>query len=85
MFGKDLVAEGKKVDPASLVKLSKTGEVQQLVAMLQQSGTLDKAAQSASSGDTSQLLAMVKQLMASEEGAELIGNIQKKAKDAGIE
>lgn len=85
MFGKGTTPEGKKVDPGSLLKLSKTGEVQQLMSLLQQNGSLDQAAKSASSGDTTQLLSMVKQVMSSTEGAELIEHIQQKAKDAGIE
>ncbi len=85
MFEKDKKTEGKQVNPATLMKLSKTGEVQQLMSMLQEKGSLQEAAKSASSGDATALLAMVKQVMSSTEGADLIENIQQKAKDAGIE
>lgn len=85
MFGKGTVPEGKKVDPATLLKLSKTGEVQELMSLLQKNGSLEEAAKSATSGDSSQLLKMVQQVMRSQEGADLIDNIQQKAKEAGID
>lgn len=87
MFGKSTTSgEGA---PASLQKLAKSGEVQQLMSMLQQNtgegNSLQDAAKSASKGDTTALLGMVQKLMSSEEGATLISNIQQKAKDEGIE
>lgn len=87
MFGKNTnsSSEDKKVDSASLQELAKSGEVQQLMAMLQKNGSVGDAAKSASSGNPKALLGMVQQLMSSQEGADLISDIQKKAKDAGIE
>ncbi len=55
------------------------------MSMLEQNGSVTKAAKSASKGDSTALLGMVQQLMSTKEGATLIENIQKKAKDAGIE
>lgn len=81
MFGKG----SEKINPAAVQKLAQTGEVQQLMELLQKNGSVQDAAKKASGGDTSALLGMVQQLMSTEEGADLIQNIQKKAKDAGIE
>lgn len=83
MFGKDSNTLGK--NGKSFQALAKSGEVQQLMAMLEQNGSVQDAAKSASKGDTSALLGMVQQLMHSQEGADLIEDIQKKAKEAGIE
>lgn len=70
---------------ASLLKLAKSGEVQELMSILKQSGEVEDAAKQASKGDTTALLSMVQNLMQSEQGATLIQNIQKQAKDAGLE
>lgn len=85
MFGKSSKEGEKKPDLAGLQKLAKTGEVQQLMGMLQKNGAVQEAAKSASTGDTAALMGMVQQLMSTSEGAELIGSIQKKAKEAGID
>lgn len=90
MFGKNSNGSGgsgqdKKVDSASLQELAKSGEVQQLMAMLQKNGSVGEAAKSASGGNPNALLGMVQQLMSTEEGAALISNIQKKAKESGLE
>lgn len=83
MFGKDSNPLGKNAK--SFQDLAKTGEVQQLMTLLQKNGSVTEAAKSASKGDSGALLGMVQNLMATEEGAELINSIQKKAKEAGIE
>lgn len=75
----------EKVSGKELQNLAKSGEVKQLMTMLQKSGGVQEAAKSASSGDPKQLMNMVQQLMSTSEGADLIGAIQKKAKEAGIE
>lgn len=77
--------ESGKVDSATLQKLAQSGEVQQLMAMLQKNGGVQQAAKSASKGNPTELLSMVQQIMSTSEGANLIGNIQQKAKDAGLE
>lgn len=87
LFGKGSNQNPEKhgVNSANLQQLAKSGEVQQLMSLLQQNGGVQNAAKSASGGNPAELLGMVQQLMNTEEGANLIGNIQKKAKEAGIE
>lgn len=87
MFGKgnNTTPEGVPVKTDTLQQLAKSGEVQQLMSMLQKNGGVDDAAKSASKGNPAALLGMVQQIMSTQEGADLIENIQKKAKDAGIE
>lgn len=83
MFGKETNPLGKNAK--SFQELAKSGEVQQLMSLLQKNGGVTEAAKSASKGDSAALLGMVQNLMSTPEGADLIENIQKKAKDAGIE
>ncbi len=83
MFGKEM--DGKKVSPSVLQELAKSGEAQELLSLLQQNSNLQEAAKSAVGGDTTALMGMVSSLMQSKQGADAIGNLQKKAKDAGIE
>lgn len=83
MFSKDNNPLGKNAK--SFQDLAKSGEVQQLMTLLQSKGSVTDAAKSASKGDSAALLGMVQELMSTKEGADLIGSIQKKAKDAGIE
>lgn len=88
MFGKGTSStgeSGQNVNPATLQQLAKSGEVQQLMTMLQKNGGVSDAAKSASGGNPSALLGMVQEIMNTQEGADLIGAIQKKAKDAGIQ
>lgn len=80
MFG-----EKQNMNPKDLQNLAKSGEVKQLMALLQKNGGVQEAAKSASSGDPKQLLSMVQQLMSTQEGSSLIEQIQKKAKESGIE
>lgn len=80
MFG-----EKQNVNPKDLQNLAKSNEVKQLMGLLQKNGGVQEAAKSASSGDPKQLMSMVQKLMSTQEGSNLIGEIQKKAKEAGIE
>ncbi len=84
MFGKERTSTEKKPDPKVLQQLAQSGEAQKIMSLLQKNDSLEEAAQSASKGDSKALLAMVQQLMSSQEGASLVENLQKKAKDAGI-
>lgn len=84
MFSKNDTTTEKKPDTKVLQALAQSGEAQKIMTMLQKNDTLEEAAKSASKGDSKALLAMVQQLMSSQEGASLVENLQKKAKDAGI-
>ncbi len=85
MFGKDTNASQSSTNAAGLQKLAKSGDVQKLMSLLEEKGSVKEAAKSASKGDASALVGMVQQLMSSAEGAHLIESIQQKAKEAGIE
>ncbi len=69
----------------AISRLAHSGDAQRLMALLQQRGGVQEAAQAAAAGDTSQLVAMMDQLMKTKEGAELVSRIGSQAKKAGIE
>lgn len=86
MFGKNDTQplSDKKLNPKALQDLAQSGEAQKIMSLLQQNDSLEAAAQSAKQGDSKALLSMLQQMMRSEEGANLVETLQKKAKDAGI-
>ena len=69
----------------AITRLAKSSDAQKLMELLQrQSGQVREAAQQAAAGDTSQLMAMMDQLMHSKEGAELVDRINSQARQAGL-
>jgi len=72
---------GKIQDQAKLLKIAKSGEAQQLAAMLKQNGKVEEAAKAAAAGDTSQLMEMIQKLMKNPEGAQLIDRINQQAQE----
>lgn len=66
-------------------RLAKSGEAQRLMELLQQEGGVKEAAQAAAGGKPEQLMAMMNQLMKSQEGAKLVEQIGRQAKQAGLE
>lgn len=69
----------------AITRLAKSSDAQKLMELLQrQSGQVKEAAQQAAAGDTSQLMAMMNQLMHSKEGAELVDRINSQARQAGL-
>lgn len=69
---------------ASILKIAKSGEVQQLMSLLKETGGVEEAAKKASTGDTAALMSMVQTLLQDEQGASLIETIQKQADEAGL-
>ncbi len=69
----------------AISQLAHSSDAQRLMALLQQRGGVQEAAQAAAAGDTSQLVAMMDQLMKTKEGADLVNRIGTQAKKAGIE
>lgn len=69
----------------AIAQLAQSSDAKKLRELLQQqSGGVQQAAQAAASGDPSQLMAIMDQLMHSKEGAELIDRIGSQAKQAGL-
>lgn len=69
----------------AIARLAKSSDAQKLMELLQrQSGQVKQAAQEAAAGDSSQLMAMMDQLMHSKEGAELVDRIDSQARQAGL-
>lgn len=76
---------GERVkDPAALARLARSGEAQQLVSLLKQSGGVQEAARAAADGDPGQLMQMMDRLMNTREGAELVERISRQAKESGL-
>ena len=69
----------------AISKLAQSGDAQRLMALLQQRGGVQEAAEAAAQGDASQLMNMVGQLMRTKEGAQLVERIGDQAKQAGLE
>lgn len=74
------LAEQLKKNPAMLRSLMQSRDGQQLMQMLTKNDRgsgLQRAVQAAAKGNSSELTAMVQQIMSSSEGAALIDRIQK--------
>ena len=70
----------------AIAQLAKSSDAQKLRELLQrQSGQVKQAAQQAAAGDPAQLMAIMAQLMRSQEGAELVDRIGAQAKKAGLQ
>ena len=69
---------------AAIAKLAASRDAKQLMEMLQGMGGVQQAAQAAAGGDTGALMAMVEGLMHSEQGARIVQNISRQAKQAGL-
>lgn len=69
----------------AITRLAQSDDAQKLMALLnRQSSGVQQAAKAAASGDPSQLMAIMNQLMHSKEGAELVDRIGAQAKQAGL-
>ena len=69
----------------AIAQLAKSNDAQKLMSMLQERGGVQEAAKAAASGNPSQLMAMMNQLMNTKQGAELVDRIGNQAKEAGLE
>ena len=72
-------------DRQVIANLAQSKQVQSLMELLRQSGDVQNAAQDAARGNPSTLVSMLEQLVKTQQGAELIGQIQNQAKQAGVE
>lgn len=68
----------------AISKLAQTDDAQRLMAMLRQGGGVEEEAQAAASGSPGALLKRMKQLMSTQEGAELIQRINEQARESGL-
>ena len=80
---KDLAGELSR-NRAAITKLAASQDARQLMALLENMGGVQSAAQSAVKGDASALMAMVEGLVNSEEGARIVGRIREQAQQAGL-
>ena len=66
-------------------QLAQAGEARRLVSLLQQNGSVESAAQAAAKGRPQELMSMLQNLLATQEGAQLVQNIERQAKQSGLE
>lgn len=66
-------------------QLAQSGEAKQLVSMLQQSGSVENAAQAAAKGKPQELMSMLQGLLNTQEGAQLVQRIEQQARQSGLE
>lgn len=82
---------GETISGADLVKnrdaiskLAQSSDAQRLMQLLKQGGGVEDAAQKAAAGDAGELIARMKKLMNTQEGAQLVERISKQAKESGF-
>ena len=68
----------------AIAKLAQSGEAQRLMKLLNQSGSVQQEAQDAAGGKPEALIARMQQLMSTEEGARLVEQINRKARQNGL-
>lgn len=68
----------------AIQRLASSGDAQKLMAMLRQTGQVEQAAQAAAKGQTGELMDLMKRLMATQEGAQLVERISRQAKEQGL-
>lgn len=66
-------------------QMASSEEARQLMEMLKRQGKVQRAAQAAAAGNPEQLVSMVNELMSTEKGAQLIGQIERQARKAGLQ
>lgn len=65
-------------------ELAQSGEAQKLLSMLKQTGEVQQAAQAAAQGSPEQLLGLVRQLMNTREGADIVERLRRQAERSGL-
>lgn len=68
----------------ALTKLAHSGDVKQLMRMLQKESNMQDAAKAAAAGNPAELMGMLQKLMNTQEGTKLIENISQRAKESGL-
>ena len=69
---------------AAMMQLLQSKDTKRMMELLQSQGGVQSAAQAAAKGDSAQLMAMMQQLMGTDEGAKLVERITKQAQQAGL-
>ena len=72
------------VEQQAIQRLASSGDAQKLMAMLRQTGQVEQAAQAAAKGQTGELMDLMKRLMATQEGAQVVERISRQAKEQGL-
>ena len=83
MSGLGQAAERMK-NKGAVQQLLHSDDTKRLMDMLDSQGGVKGAAQAAAAGDPSQLMDMMKQLMSTKEGAQLVERITKQAEQSGL-
>ena len=71
-------------EKGSVQKLLQSEDTKRMMDMLSAQGGVQTAAKAAAAGDPTQLMGMMKQLMSTKEGADLVERITKQAQQSGL-
>ena len=77
-------AAGTAEQRRAVQELAQSGEAQKLLSMLKQTGEVQQAAQAAAQGAPEQLLGLVRQLMNTREGADIVERLRRQAERSGL-
>ena len=77
-------AAGTAEQRRAVQELAQSGEAQKLLSMLKQTGEVQQAAQAAAQGSPEQLLGLVRQLMNTREGADIVEHLRRQAERSGL-
>lgn len=81
----DMGQMAKQLGNSKAIKqLLQSEDTRRMMQMLQNTGSVQNAAQAAAKGDSAQLVGMMQQLMSTPEGAQLVDRITKKAQENGF-
>ena len=69
---------------AAVQKLLKSEDTKRMIQLLEEQGSVQDAARSAANGNPAQIMEMMKMLMNSKEGAQLVERIKGQAEQAGL-
>lgn len=69
---------------SAIHQLAQSGDAQKLIALLKRSGGVQQAAQAAAQGAPEQLMAMMNQIMSTQEGAQLVERLRQQAEKSGL-
>ena len=69
---------------ASVRKLLASEDTKRMMQLLEQQGGVQEAARSAAGGDPTRIMEMMKKLMSSQEGAQLVERIKGQAEQSGL-
>lgn len=74
----------KLKDQKMIRELMNSDDAKRMMALLSARGGVQEAAKAAAAGDTAQLMDMMQQLMGTQEGAQIVERLTKKAKGSGL-